>query len=141
MSAPPLKFLSSKLHTEPVEIDGTQFLLKEASGAAVAQFRNHTISKARMRDGEVVGIDGGVADAESLLVSLCLYQLQDGKEVAAVPLASVRAWPSRITSALFKRIKEVSGMDEDAATPEKLKAEMEKLKRQLERLEGDDPNR
>jgi hypothetical protein len=56
---------------------------------------------------------GSVADAEPLLVSLCLYEVnKDGKRLGNVSLPTVLGWPPRVVRALFDRAKQISDLGE-----------------------------
>lgn len=91
----------------PVSIDGKQYFLREADGEAEAKFRN------ALMEGVEIGPEGkpvrvrGSADAEPLLVHLCLWD-KAYPEGRRVPLDRVKAWPSRVVRKLFNKAKEIS---------------------------------
>ena len=96
-----------------------KYVLYESTGEAASKFRNYLIADATFVDGKVSKV-GKVANAEPLLVSLCLFELveKDGVETERpVPEAVVKKWPARVQKALFNRIKEISDLDEQS--PEK----------------------
>ena len=104
----------------PVSIGQKKYILREASEGAACQYRNATLKGARMADGKIVGMDG-VADAEPLLVSLCLHPVGPNDKIRLdtsgnpVPtdLRIIRAWPPRVVRALFDTLKEISpGLEE-----------------------------
>lgn len=108
----------------PVKIrnkDGTvqSFVLREASAEAARQFRNCATRAAKMQDGRVTGVDG-LADAEILLVSHCLFRQNvkaDGTpQDVPVSQGELRTWPSKVVSRLFERAKEISELSEDEPT-------------------------
>lgn len=96
-------------------------VLYEASGEAASRFRNHIIADATFVDGKLSKVGKSVANAEPLLVSLCLFELvkgADGEETEKpVTEGAVKKWPARVQKALFDRIKEISDLDEQS--PEK----------------------
>lgn len=97
-----------------------KYALYEASGDAATKFRNDLIKDATFVDGKLSKV-GKAANAEPLLVSLCLFEIiqnNNGDEVERpVPEAVVKKWPARVQKALFDRIKEISDLDEQS--PEK----------------------
>lgn len=96
----------------PVRVKGKDYLLREATGDAVAKWRNAQLRATRLGgDGKPASIDG-LADAEPLLVSLCLFEVGQGGKELPVSVQTVRSWPGRITSALFARAKEISELEE-----------------------------
>ncbi len=117
----------------PVTIGKKKCLLREASGDAACQYRNLLTAAARMNDGKVVGMHG-VADAEPLLVSLCLFELYDLKgeqKERRFLLSEIRGWRSSVQRALFDKIKEISpGLDEKD-TPETVRKRLETMERSM----------
>lgn len=99
----------------PVRIRGETYELREASGEAGCNFRNEIARRVTLGpEGKPQRI-GNLADVEPKLISACLFD-KDGKNV---PEKTVRSWPNRIQKALFKRIQEISDLDEDAEDPAK----------------------
>ena len=104
-----LNFDDLETVTLPVAVAGKKYTLREASGEAAAKYRNV------MLEGTTLGPDGkpvsirGLADAEALLVSLCLFA-EDGRNVH---LAIVKAWPNRIVKKLYDTAVQVSDLGED----------------------------
>lgn len=102
----------------PVVIGGTNYILREASEGGSSAWRNATIAAAKMVDGKVVGLQG-LAESQAVLIHHCLYEATDrGKQV---PTHTIRSWPSRITTWLFEKAKEISDLNEKAPaeSPEK----------------------
>lgn len=94
-----------------VKIAGVEYSLKEASGKSAGIYRNFCMSCLNTGpNGSTSGIKN-LADAEPLLVSMCLFDAQD----KPVPQQVIGKWPSRIQKALFKKAKEISELTE---TPE-----------------------
>jgi hypothetical protein len=139
----------------PVTIWKKKYILVEASEEAHCKWRNFQIAQAKIsRTGKVEGI-GNVADSEPLLVSLCLYYADENGRLPVnkdgdpspkflVPLQKIKAWPSRVVSPLFERLKKISKIDEvvekqevlisDDDTPETLEEKILKLKEKREEL-------
>jgi hypothetical protein len=86
----------------------------------------------------------GLADAEPLLVSLCLFEaLRDGSgnpvSERNVPLVTVKSWPNRVQKRLFDWVREKSDLN-PAETKESLRkqiAEAQKRLRELEEADGE----
>lgn len=115
----------------PVRYQGSKYILHEADADAAAKFRNLALRNIKLtKDGSIDSDLGGMADLEPYLVSLCLYEIVEGKQAAhPVPLAVIRSWPSRIIKPLFMWVKENSGLDEKDTRDALLKkrAEIDKL--------------
>lgn len=122
--------------TKKVKFKGKRYEVREASADAAAQFRNHGLRSARFADGKLLGM-GDVANGQSLLVSLCLWE-----EVAnpsdptqpgfrPVDIKVVRAWPERVVKELFEWISKVSMLDE-ADTEEVLEKRISELQKKLQ---------
>lgn len=124
----------------PVRIAGVAYILREASEAAACKWRNHQLKATRMADGKVTGMDG-MADAEPLLVSLCLCQtnpdgtlkLDPQRNPANVPLALVLSWPARIVKPLFEKAKEISDLTEKE-TADALEKRLLETREKLDKL-------
>lgn len=101
----------------PVEISckigGKPYLLREADAAGAAKYRNYMMACTRMTDGKVTGVKD-LADAEVLLVSLCLFHCDDKGMWVTVPAATLKSWPARVLKPLFDKAKEISQLDEKA---------------------------
>jgi hypothetical protein len=132
-----------------VKVKGKKYILREATGHAAAQYRNAALKAAKMVDGKVVGMDG-LADAEPLLVSLCLYELEDlgnGKppRERPVPVQVVRGWPARLVTALFTKVRDISDLGEGETAEvleRRIQADQAKLQqlRAQQATNGDDAN-
>ncbi len=101
--------------TVKVTVGGKQYVLKEATEAAHCEYRN-TVQKAiKWSEGKQVGV-GDMENANSLLLSLCLFELyqpkKDSDTVAERPviLQQIRSWPRRVTRPLIERCKQISGI-------------------------------
>lgn len=107
------------------------YILKEADGDVVRQYRNATFRGVTLGDsGKPQRIDAA-GDVETFLVSLCLYN-GDGK---TVPLHTVRSWPSRISKALFEKAKDISDLGEED-TMEDLLKQQEDIKKRIEEFDS-----
>ncbi len=108
---------------EPIEvkvtIGGKPYLLREASAADAAAFKNAAMGGVKLDKGEMVGL-GKAADAELVLVARCLHRPpSDGSLVAngtAVPwtpvgLEFVKTLPARIVTAVYDRCRAISHLD------------------------------
>jgi hypothetical protein len=118
-----------------VKIKDKHYHLREASADAAVKFRNATLKAAKMSDGKVVGMEN-LADAEPLLVSLCLYKAGKDEELVLapdgnpdsrqlVPQQTIRGWPDRTQKVLFDKIKEMSPTLEGKETLESLDKKIE----------------
>lgn len=122
----------------PVNIGGRRYLVREASEGVATRYRNAVMRAGKMADGVVVGIEG-LADAEPLLVSLCMFEVMtgngDGQEpYRPVLLKTVRDWPARVVKPIFEWIKLVSALDE-AETKEVLFKRIAEAKKKLKKLD------
>lgn len=114
----PIEFTDLSPVEVKVTLNGQPHVLVEPSEHAVTKWRGVAISAAKLSDGKVSGIGSSMADAEPLLVSLCLFHITESGRIP-VPEAVVRGWPHRVVDTLFKRIKQIGGLDdaEDKAGP------------------------
>lgn len=104
----------------PVSLDKIPHVLFEASEGAACQYEAARARPMAILDGRMTGLEGA-AEAETLLLSLCLFRtLPDGSvkllpngdrdPSMLVPLTSVRALNSRITRPLIEWVKDNSGL-------------------------------
>lgn len=102
----------------PVKVKGAmRFVLVEASAEAAVRYRSACAKSFKYDDGKIVGAEG-LAAAEPLLVSLCLYhsteesapKLPNGDldNSKRVDLKTVLSWPSHVQKQMFDRIMEIS---------------------------------
>ena len=124
---------------EPISIPfifkSKNYVLREASEDAAVKYRNAVQRSLRTnQEGNVVGIDG-MADAEPLLVSLCVFEVNPAGSKAPegpVSLSWVRSLPSRFAKRLFAKARDISELSED--TEETLEKQINLLQRRLARL-------
>lgn len=117
----------------PVSIGKKSYTLREASAGAACRYRNFMLSCGKLGpDGKPISL-GDMQDAEPLLVSLCLFESnEDGKEIP-VSLPAVRSWRHRIVSDLYRKAKEISGLDRPD-TEDELVKQIDLLQKQLDEL-------
>jgi SpoU rRNA methylase family enzyme len=119
----------------PLTLGGKRYVLREASAAAAARWRNAVLRSTKMDNGKVVSVDG-LADAEPLLVSLCVFEVAaDGVE-KQVPLDTVRSWRASVVKALFEKAKAISELDEKD-TKESLQEKVDRLRERMAELDAD----
>lgn len=127
----------------PFRVKKHRYILVEASEDAARKYRNAGARSARMADGKVIGVDG-IADVQSLLVSLCVFIPDDHGRVRLykddipdqrfrVELDTVRGWSAKTVKDLFNRIKEISDLNEDD-TEETLAKRIEEDTKRLNEL-------
>jgi hypothetical protein len=125
----------------PFKIGTHLFVLKEATEAAHIDYRDTMMRSMRASEsktGEKIATVTGGSDAESVLIMRCLFRRTEntngGTTDAQVPLDFVRALPRRITSKLYAKVREISGMDEEQETEEFLTKRIESDRAKLETL-------
>lgn len=108
-----------------VTLSGEQYTLREADGEAGAQFENAKFQGAKIDEvtNTVVSLPN-LGDQASLLVSLCLFD----KDNNLVPLETVRSWPDRVVTPLYKKAREISGLDEDDEEVAVIERKLERAK-------------
>ena len=96
---------------QPVELDGESYVLTEASSSAAAMYRN-AISRATKLgpDGKPVSFGDGFAEADLILLSLCIFKTGNNGSRSAVPIDQVRHWPERVVSQLVDCCQKMSGL-------------------------------
>lgn len=106
---------STKEEVFPVNIDGEDYELREASGNAACQYRDLIIGNLTLGDSGKPQKISHIASAEPLLVSLCLFKVGEKEHV---PQSKVASWPARIQKKLFKKVKEMSDLDDETVETE-----------------------
>lgn len=105
-----LVFDSLEPAVAPVKLAGKAYVMVEASEAAAAKYRNFAARQVKYTpEGKLAGV-GDVADAQALLVSLCLFEAE-GR--VPVPVQIVRGWPARVVGPLFEAAKRMGGIDQE----------------------------
>lgn len=121
---------------------GKNYVLKEASAEAAVKYRNILARAARMTpDGKAMMMDN-FAQAETALVSMCLFEEYEdpktGKKERPVPEQIISKWPSRIQKALYARIVEISDLTEEGETLEALEKRLADTQAKIAKLRGSD---
>lgn len=120
---------------EPIPIGDTTYILREASGGAASEHKDATFKAVKVNNQTNTSTFAGIADADLVLLSRCLFSKNENNILSAVPLASIRSWPNRITEPLVKYLKEISGM-ETAETKESLTKQRDDVTAKLAKLNG-----
>ena len=97
----------------PVSVAGKSFILREADGDTATKYSNTLTSSFTLGlDGKPSKI-GNIADIEPLLVSLCLFPVDNNGNVSPqhVKESVVRKWPARILKEIYAKAKEISELD------------------------------
>jgi hypothetical protein len=126
----------------PVRVGGEHFVLMEAMGDAVRRWRNAVLKCTQIGEDGKPRAMHGLADTESLLVSLCLCYTDDDGGVRRnnrgdpvhVPVERILAWPNRVQAELFQEAKRISGIDAPD-TAESLREQIAQLQTRLEAVE------
>ncbi len=117
----------------PVTIGDQKFTLQEANGEAEIQYRNSMFKSTKLdEEGNAVGYTN-LADAEPLLVSLCLFDEKDKNP----SVQTVRSWPSRIFGPLFDKVQEISDMGVTEDNIPRLEKKLEQAKKRAASLKKD----
>jgi hypothetical protein len=141
----------------PVKYRGKKFVLVEASADSVIKYRNANMRATRFNtreDGTVTSAGfENIHDPEIMVVSLNLYfadqttgQLQLNAQGAPdikfrVAEPAIREWPSRVQSALFERLKQITpDLEGRRDTVDSLEKERLIIDRKLAKLRGDMPD-
>ena len=132
----------------PVTILKKKFILREASGDAACKYRNLQLRSTKMTGSsdnkglQITSIDG-IADAEPLLVSMCLFAVSDEGVVSPKSVSEqfVRTLPSKYVTKLFEKVQEISGLKEELETEEVLNQQILDASSKLDKLkQGKDTN-
>jgi len=89
--------------------DGTDYVLREASGGAIVEYDNadDATRTYNPETGKLIGIKDR-AKLVPLLVSHCIFKKSDNSNV---PLATIEKWPDRVLKRLYKAIRQVSDLE------------------------------
>lgn len=125
-----------------VKYRGEEFVLTEASADAATKYKNASMKAAKMDDAKVVGVDG-LADADPLLVSLCLFKLDHKTLVNGAPrretlaASAVRTkFPHKHLKQMYEWIKYHSDLNEEDETLDALKRRRAELDKKIAREEA-----
>ena len=140
-----LNFDSLELIEVPVTIGDVKYVLREADEGAAKVYHNARLYGAKLDDGKVSGLPEDLAGVPSLVLSRCLFRLnEEGKPFPnPVPLREFvgyrernvthKGWPARIVKPLFKRLKEISELDDDE-TLESLQEQQDEINKKIAKL-------
>ncbi len=87
---------------------GQNCVLRQASGEAAIKYRKQIMGGMRMEDGKVGGDVNSMASGEPLLVALCLFDKETGKNIQ---LAVVESWPYPVMKKLYDKAMEISDLN------------------------------
>lgn len=87
------------------------YLLHEASTDAAKKYKNCQYASAKYGDGKLERIEGR-ADADPLLLSLCITYDDGDEKGRLVPLNIINQWPERVTKPMIEWIKDHSDLDD-----------------------------
>lgn len=99
-----LDFSSLEVQEIPFEWNGVKYVLREAMSDAATKYNNAKSQCVELADGDARKIVN-MASTRPLLVSLCTFLADSGKAIA---VNTVRTWPERMVSVLFKKSLEIS---------------------------------
>lgn len=120
-----------------VEIKKVQYVLKEADEAASIKFRNFMSRNVTYQEGGVARIENQ-GEAPALLVSLCLFKVsqdREGKDVhVPVHIADIKKWKTSLVSSLYRKARQISGMDDEEETVESIDKQIDELTMKREKL-------
>ena len=130
-----------------VHYKGEDYLLTAASGTSASKYKNKQISGVTLKDGKPQKMQG-VADADLLLLSCCLYETIAGGEVSdenpkglqagrLVGITIIGSWPNRVVEPLVTRLKRISDLDE--ADVNALIKQRDELSKRIEKLQEGNP--
>jgi hypothetical protein len=144
-----MRFSDLTLREVSVEVDGPpkrSFILRECKEGDAVRYRNEQMRAAKMHEGKLVSLDG-VANVEPLLVSMCLFELEEQEDRTTqeivtterpVTIAEIREMPPRFVKQLFEKAREISELGEQE-TIASIEARMEADRKKLVQLRGEDP--
>ncbi len=121
-----------------VVIGGENYVLKEATGEVAKQYRNSALRSVRLGStGKAETVIGdGLAIAEPLLVSLCLFKVKtladNSVKHLPVKLDTVLSWPNRVIKPLFNKVKEISDLGESEETLKELRKEKQSIQDKID---------
>jgi len=122
----------------PYKIGDKEYVLQEAMSDAAVKWRNASIACTKYgADGNPQGFSK-LGDLEPLLVSLCLFEVEDGSGIRKpMQESQVRKWPHRIITSLFDKAKKISKLDADVSE-EDIEKQIAELQAKLAELRDED---
>lgn len=142
-----MDFESLELIEVPVKIGDVKYVLHEADEGAAKAYQNARMRGAKLDDGKVSWqLTEDLAGIPSMMLSLCLFRLtEEGKPFSSpVSLREItgyregngivhKGWPARIVKPVFKRLKDISELDDDE-TLESLQEQQEELGNRIAKI-------
>lgn len=111
----------------PFQHKGKNYILREASGDAVIEYRKSILrATKRGKDGSL-SVGAELPEGEINLIANCISQIEDGKE-KKVTKTTVLNWSSKVVSWAYNKIKEISDLGDKSVTGED-KEKMEELQK------------
>lgn len=91
---------------------GKFYLLREASGGAVAKWRNVQLQNVTIGENGKPKSLGNMADLEAVLLGECLYEMSEDGTVANRPVGAdvARMMPDRMSTQLYAWVMKASGL-------------------------------
>jgi hypothetical protein len=122
-----------------------QCVLRSASAGAVKRWRMASLQGASMEmndtnDTRTLRNLGGVSGADSLLLSLCMFEV-NGNERRSVSQATIEDQTIEVQTKLMERLESISPHLNAAETLPVLRKQLEKLQEKIRRLEESDPKK
>lgn len=108
-----LVFDSAEPMSVPVTIAGKKYQATEATESTAARYRDAQLRGMRViegADGNKTSAVSAIHDTESLLVSLCLFEVLEDGTNKAVSVEIIKKWSHRIVKSIFNLIEEISNL-------------------------------
>ena len=115
-------------------VKGKKYVLVEAPASAVVDFDNARMAATTLREGKPSKVLGGATPAP-VLVASCVYPItEEGNQgPKCVDVVVVKAWPNRVFSFLFDKVKKDNCID--TRSPDSLRKQIDSLEEQLREAE------
>lgn len=99
--------------TFDINIAGQRYVIVEASEESAKRYKNTAMRATKFSDkGKPSGVDG-LADVEPLLVSMCLFKVDEAGMRTPVQLSTILRWPHRVVAPIYQKARELSGLKDD----------------------------
>ena len=121
----------------PVTIGDRAYVLREATQEIAERYRAKILEHLKMNDGKLSGISGGVEEAKTLAVGMCLHEANaEDKALRRVGVKTVQSWTSRVVRALFDKLNEISILEDENEDEDALVKQQEEIAEKLEKIRG-----
>ena len=108
------KSYTTTIKTEAIDIDGIEYIMKQASAGVAREYKNRQLKAIKMgANGKPAGFDD-LGALEIFLVSKCLFL--EGKEVSFNTIAN---WNNDVVKSIYDDIREMSNLKDDESIREK----------------------